>query len=101
MGSAAVGELGTLLREKVFLVFFKKKKKKNHNPGHHNVHRELAADAGWCGERRQGGWRDQAWRNKSRDKLLLVLKHLSFFFFIQKNKTKPGNRDNSVVQSAH
>lgn len=28
MGSAAVGELGTLLREKVFLVFFKKRKKK-------------------------------------------------------------------------
>lgn len=46
-------------------------------------------------DKEDGG--DQEWRNKSRDKLILDLKRLSFFL---PSKKKPAMSDNSVVQSA-
>lgn len=76
VGSAAVRIRHAVERKRVFSLCHKKED----DPGYDNVHRELTASARRCGETRRGGWRDHEWRNKSRDKLILDLKRLSFFF---------------------
>lgn len=82
VGSAAVGELGTLLREKnnprsVFKSFFLKKRKITIQDMTMRRGSSLPP-AGWRAEV-MARMKDQMWRNKSRDKLLLHLRRLSFF----------------------